>query len=260
VFSSIFVIVTEILLITVGYMELVPYSPSKLNEHSRLYLMTDGVKCMLVKSYHSAQAEAQKCREVSRLKHWKAAGFSVPELYEFESTTLTTPHIAIEYIESISAGELIQRVLDTGGNLSNIITPILKLNAMRQRLALKNSDPELIHPDPHPYNFLMHDEGISMVDFANPTKASSIETLIVSEVERFSLSFLRIVGSRYVDEYVGWLVAAYSDDQWVLEALASMHRKCLLVRLFKRMAHQIRGKRSYRILLNASLNGQLKLC
>jgi tRNA A-37 threonylcarbamoyl transferase component Bud32 len=190
--------------------------------NSRLLLHEAPGRKLLIKAFLGDNKEHRRELEGKKLTHWKAAGFSVPQLFDLQFPEVTEPYLVMEFI----AGDTLKDFLRNAATALDLrlatLADLFRLNYRRHMLVRSHHDLLLVHTDPNTDNIIVSNGDFYFIDFEHSSKKTDSTSATANEVGTFARRVIRDLGVEHSRSVVERLLVAYHYDGEIFDKVEDL--------------------------------------
>lgn len=200
-------------------MELQPLQTSRVSTN-HASVVQQGGRTYLIKRYSGEHpGERLACEKLS-LGAWADAGFKVPAVSTLEIPELRgTAYLVIEFLNGPTLQDLLKGDAIGLDEKWELLSRILTDNCRRQRQAIAQQEPRLLHPDPNSSNVLCIGREYYFIDFETVVSPGDLEDAAAMETAKFLRWTARDLGSVHLPELARRAAAAYAGHAATLNRI-----------------------------------------
>ena len=190
--------------------------------NSRLLTHEASSRKLLIKVFLGKDRDQRKTMEARKLIHWKAAGFCVPELVDFQFSEVMDPYLVMEFVAGETLKNFLTSETTTLERRLDLLSDLFSLNYRRHVLARAQGDLLLIHTDPNTDNILVSRADFYFIDFEHASKITDIASAIANEVGMFVRRVIRDLGMEHRLIVIERLLTAYHYDAEIFDKVEEL--------------------------------------
>jgi len=200
-------------------MELQPIRTFRLTTNKVSRFQHEGRE-LLVKHYTGADKQVRRDHEERTLELWRECGFCVPSIRKLQIPQLhDEPLLVLDYLGSLTLQEWLKSAAVSQDEKLESIAAIFVQNSCRHGLAIKRSEPLMIHADANTSNIVCHEGKFYFIDFENSPVGASLTELAAIETAKFTRWVARDCGIELLPAIIKVMVEAYHGNQEILQLI-----------------------------------------
>jgi len=207
--------------LTLRPVELQPLQASRVSTNLASVLQQDGRTYLIKRYIGESPGERLACEKLS-LGLWADAGFKVPALSALEIPELRgTDFLVLEFLNGPTLQDLLKNTAVGLDEKWKLLSHILADNCRRQRRAIEQREPRLLHPDPNSSNVICVGREYYFIDFETTVPPGNLEDAAAVETAKFLRWTARDLGIVHLSELARRAAAAYGNNPDTLRRIVT---------------------------------------